>query len=84
MECGFQVCTHAIGDRANRLVLDGYEIALKKINQKILQKKIPGNPIKAKDLRLRVEHAQIVTPEDRQRFSDLGIIASMQPTHATR
>ncbi len=66
---GYQVCTHAIGDRANRVVLDGYEAALKAV------------PVK--DHRLRVEHAQVLAPEDIPRFGKLGIIASMQPTHCT-
>jgi predicted amidohydrolase YtcJ len=64
---GFQVNTHAIGDRANRNVLDAYQAAF-------------GG---RKDLRFRVEHAQIVAPADLKRFADLGLIASMQATHAT-
>ncbi|MDH3592142.1 MAG: amidohydrolase [Planctomycetota bacterium] len=63
---GWQICTHAIGDRANREVLDAYEAALK------------GRP-----LRFRVEHAQCLSLEDIPRFKKLGVIASMQPTHAT-
>ena len=69
LETGFQVCTHAIGDRANRLVLDAYEQALKE------------HP--SKDHRFRIEHAQVVSPEDFSRFVSLGVIPSMQPTHAT-
>ncbi|MCI0692595.1 amidohydrolase [candidate division KSB1 bacterium] len=67
---GFQVNTHAIGDRANREVLDIY--------QKIFQ----ANPDK-KDLRWRIEHAQHLHPDDVPRFADLGVIASMQGIHAT-
>ena len=66
---GFQVCTHAIGDRANRVVLDAYERALKE------------NP--AEDHRFRIEHAQIVSLKDIPRFAELGVLPSMQPTHAT-
>mgnify|MGYP005834402849 CR=1 FL=1 len=69
VERGFQVCTHAIGDAANRSVLDVYE--------RILQQLPRG------DYRLRVEHAQVLAPEDVPRFGESGIIASMQPTHAT-
>jgi predicted amidohydrolase YtcJ len=64
---GFQVNTHAIGDRANRTVLEAYGAALGGKNDK----------------RFRVEHAQIVAPEDFKRFKDNAILASMQPTHAT-
>ncbi len=69
MECGFQVATHAIGDRANRVVLDAYEQAMA----------VTGNTIG----RHRIEHAQIVAPSDLPRFAELDVIASMQPTHAT-
>jgi predicted amidohydrolase YtcJ len=67
---GFQVATHAIGDRANHIVLDAYEKALSQAGD-------------AKDPRLRVEHAQVLAPRDIPRFAKLGIIASMQPTHCT-
>lgn len=66
---GFQVGTHAIGDRANRMMLDIYEKALRETGKK--------------DARLRIEHAQIVSLQDIPRFAALGVIASMQPTHAT-
>lgn len=66
---GWQVATHAIGDAANRAVLDAYEQAL---------------PHAARnDPRPRIEHCQIVDPKDIERFASLGVIASMQPTHAT-
>lgn len=71
LACGFQVNTHAIGDRANRVVLDAYEQARAAANA-------PDDPG-----RHRIEHAQILAPEDLERFAALGIIASMQPTHAT-
>jgi predicted amidohydrolase YtcJ len=64
---GFQVCTHAIGDRGNHVVLDAYAAALKGPNDK----------------RFRIEHAQIVAPDDFARFQRFSVIASMQPTHAT-
>ena len=70
---GIQVQTHAIGDRANRLILDLYEEAFKAV---------PVEQRKIKDPRWRVEHAQIVTDEDIPRFKKFGLIASMQPSHA--
>jgi hypothetical protein len=66
---GFQVCTHAIGDRANREVLDRYEMAFKE------------NPEKAKDARYRIEHAQHIDPQDIPRFVKLGVIPSMEAIH---
>lgn len=71
LEKGFQVGTHAIGDRGNRLVLNAYERAFK------------DNPAAAKDARFRIEHAQILDEADIPRFAALGVIASMQATHAT-
>ncbi|MBX6315869.1 MAG: amidohydrolase family protein, partial [Isosphaeraceae bacterium] len=70
LEHGWQVCTHAIGDKGNALVLDAYAAALEAVPR-------------AKDPRLRIEHAQVVRPEDVPRFAQLGIIASMQPSHAS-
>ncbi len=64
---GFQVNTHAIGDRANRTVLEAYGDVLKGAN----------------DRRFRIEHAQVVAPEDFARFRQYSVIASMQATHAT-
>jgi predicted amidohydrolase YtcJ len=69
LACGFQVGVHAIGDRGNRVALDALESAMRKY---------PDNPG-----RQRVEHAQTLTAADIPRFSKLGIIAAMQPTHAT-
>ena len=71
---GIQVETHAIGDRANRFILDEYEAALKAV---------PVAERKVAEPRWRVEHAQIVDPKDIPRFAKLGIIPSMQPSHAT-
>ncbi len=65
---GFQVGIHAIGDLGNRMSLDAFE-------------KIQGG--KPSPLRNRIEHSQIVTLEDIPRFAELGVIASMQATHAT-
>jgi predicted amidohydrolase YtcJ len=69
MKAGYQVNVHAIGDRANTLVLSAFA---KLINQH-----------KTGDLRHRVEHAQVLQLEDINRFNELGIVASIQPTHAT-
>ncbi|HEU4874978.1 MAG TPA: amidohydrolase [Pyrinomonadaceae bacterium] len=70
---GIQVETHAIGDRANRFVLDEYEAAFKAV---------PSAERKVADPRWRIEHAQIVNPADIPRFVKLGVIPSMQPSHA--
>lgn len=70
---GIQVETHAIGDRANRFILDEYATALESV---------PAAQRKVADPRWRVEHAQIVNPADIPRFAKLGIIPSMQPSHA--
>jgi predicted amidohydrolase YtcJ len=67
---GFQVNTHAIGDRGNRLMLDLYENAMS------------VNP-RGRDLRWRIEHAQVIDGKDIPRFGKLGVIASMQTIHAT-
>ena len=70
---GIQVETHAIGDKANRFILDEYETALKSVPESNRKVSVP---------RWRVEHAQIVNPVDIPRFVKLGIIPSMQPSHA--
>lgn len=70
---GIQVETHAIGDKANRYILDEYAVALRAV---------PRALRKVADPRWRVEHAQIVNPIDIPRFAKLGIIPSMQPSHA--
>lgn len=66
---GFQVCSHAIGDRANREVLDRYEQALKE----------SGVPLASH--RFRIEHAQHIDPVDLPRFAALGVIPAMQAIH---
>ena len=78
---GFQVETHAIGDRANRLILDLYEEAFKAVPNEQRSRDI-GPVSSAADVRWRVEHAQILDPADLPRFAKLGVIASMQPSHA--
>jgi predicted amidohydrolase YtcJ len=69
-KAGFQAGIHAIGDRANRQVMDVFERVLREV---------PG----ARGLRMRIEHAQILDATEIPRFARLGVIASMQPTHAT-
>jgi predicted amidohydrolase YtcJ len=95
---GIQVETHAIGDRANRLILDLYEQAFKAVPP---EKRNPLGgasvsspaaanktgfaelrPPKPGDVRWRVEHAQILSKQDIPRFAKLGVIASMQPSHS--
>ncbi|GAA4960845.1 amidohydrolase [Algibacter aquimarinus] len=66
---GFQVCAHAIGDRANREILDRYELAFKEIPEAIT------------DHRYRIEHAQHLHPEDIPRFAELKVIPAMQAVH---
>ena len=68
LRAGFQLCTHAIGDAGNRLVLDAYERALA--------------AVPTPDHRFRVEHAQVLAPEDVPRFAALGVLPSMQAQHA--
>jgi predicted amidohydrolase YtcJ len=68
-KAGFQIGLHAIGDRGNRVALDCFE-AIAKANG-------------PRDRRDRIEHAQIVAPEDFARFGSLHVIASMQPSHQT-
>lgn len=70
LEHGFQVCSHGIGDRGNGTVLDAYEAAFRAMPS-------------VTDHRFRVEHAQILALKDIPRFAELGVIPSMQATHAT-
>ena len=70
---GIQVQTHAIGDLANKVTLDWYEEAFQKVT---LENRIIAEP------RWRIEHAQNIKPQDQIRYSELNIIASMQPSHA--
>jgi predicted amidohydrolase YtcJ len=69
-KAGFQTCIHAIGDRANRFVMDTFER---------VQRELPAS----RALRMRNEHAQILSAAEIPRFKALDVIASMQPTHAT-
>ncbi|HEY1953510.1 MAG TPA: amidohydrolase [Gemmatimonadaceae bacterium] len=69
LRTGFQINVHAIGDRGNRIVLDAFDSALRKYPKA--------------DHRFRIEHAQILSPEDIPRFARLGVIPSMQATHQT-
>jgi predicted amidohydrolase YtcJ len=73
LRTGIQIETHAIGDRANRVILDLYEKAMKAV---------PLEQRKIREPRWRVEHAQILSAPDIPRFAKLGVIASMQPSHA--
>jgi predicted amidohydrolase YtcJ len=66
---GFQINVHAIGDRGNRIVLDAFDSALRRLPKA--------------DHRFRIEHAQVVSPQDIPRFAKLGVIPSMQATHQT-
>ncbi|NSX02771.1 amidohydrolase [Cupriavidus gilardii] len=69
LKAGYQVNVHAIGDKTNHQVLDAMEVAYKDVG--------------GRDLRNRIEHAQVVSLPDIPRFMKLNLIASMQPTHAT-
>ena len=69
LENGFQVCTHAIGDRANREVLDQY------------QKAFEATDCNSSDFRFRIEHAQHLHSDDIPRFNEMGVIPAMQAIH---
>lgn len=69
LENGFQICTHAIGDRANREILDIYQRAFE------------ANPAISGDHRFRIEHAQHIHPNDIPRFAELGVFPAMQAIH---
>src|SRR5258708_28920485 len=69
LKAGFQVNVHAIGDRANRIVLDQFEAALREVP--------------TADHRFRIEHAQILRYQDIPRFAELDVIPSMQGSHQT-
>ncbi|MGZ4889646.1 MAG: amidohydrolase [Candidatus Angelobacter sp.] len=64
---GFQIGFHAIGDRGARMALDAFAYAIQKSNKK--------------NLRFRIEHDQVIAPEDFKKYKDLGVIASVQPNH---
>lgn len=67
---GYQVATHAIGDRGNRITLDAYQATF------------ASDPAALRAGRWRVEHAQVLSPQDIPRFGQMGVIASMQASHA--
>ncbi|MBX2917248.1 MAG: amidohydrolase [Cyclobacteriaceae bacterium] len=69
LKYGFQICSHAIGDRANKEILDRYEVAFSE------------NPDKAINHRYRIEHAQHLHPNDIPRFAKMGVIPAMQAIH---
>jgi predicted amidohydrolase YtcJ len=91
---GWQIALHAIGDRANRMALDGFEMAsFLNSNDKLrttVSKTLPDGQVSLqktftpinKSQRHRIEHAQVISPSDFKRFEELGVIASMQPSHA--
>jgi predicted amidohydrolase YtcJ len=90
---GFQIALHAIGDRANRMALDGFQAAfVQRFPAKVLgtftSRRVEINDPSTGEVRVaypnrhRIEHAQVVAPTDFARFRDLGVIASMQPAHA--
>lgn len=70
VENGWQLCTHAIGDRANREVLDAYSLATADVDDRA-------------SLRFRIEHAQVLHARDIPRFAELGVLPSMQAQHQT-
>ena len=92
---GFQIALHAIGDRANRMALDGFKAAKSNPHDTgvALQADAPAGRSEIKEMkrgieqehaarRHRIEHSQVVAPTDFARFRDLGVVASMQPSHA--
>ncbi len=92
---GFQIALHAIGDRANRIALDGFKAAAAnphdigvalQVDASFSRKEIEAMKREIEQdyavRRHRIEHAQVVAPSDFARFRDLKVIASMQPSHA--
>jgi predicted amidohydrolase YtcJ len=75
LAAGFQLGFHAIGDRAAQMALDAYQDGIRYLSEH------DSKPRRQSDLRLRVEHAQVVTAEQIKRFAEMGVIASMQPNH---
>ncbi len=91
---GYQVCTHAIGDAANRRVLDAYEYAQAtaienqpeaddQADDQEEGRRLGRGLLRARKNRFRIEHAQLIDPADIPRFAALGVIPSMQQTHCT-
>ncbi len=83
-KAGFQIGLHAIGDLGNRIALDGFQsgIMSNAVKSAMSRTGTPPTFPSYPDKRHRIEHSQVVAPYDFLRFRDLGIIASMQPTHA--
>ena len=87
-KAGFQMGIHAIGDKANRIALDGFKKSNENKVPCITQEQVEALASKVKlqegqsCYRHRIEHAQVVAPSDFKRFRELGVIASMQPSHA--
>ncbi|MCA1630032.1 MAG: amidohydrolase, partial [Acidobacteria bacterium] len=93
---GFQVALHAIGDRANRMALDAFQAASRQhgvssggiepvrlqISKAEVKNPATGAAQALYPYRHRIEHAQVVAPSDFARYRDLGVLASMQPSHA--
>ncbi|KAG0146073.1 hypothetical protein CROQUDRAFT_657872 [Cronartium quercuum f. sp. fusiforme G11] len=77
---GFQVNAHAIGDRANSIILDAYAQVLAEVDG--ISEPNLTSYISSNKLRLRIEHAQILKPSDIVRMGNLNVLASVQPTHA--
>jgi predicted amidohydrolase YtcJ len=71
LEIGFNMRIHTIGDAANRIALNAFEAALKQSGKN------------GHDVRFALEHAQVLKPVDLDRMAEMGVIASMQPLHAT-
>jgi hypothetical protein len=82
---GLSVTTHAIGDRANHVILDAYELGSRgAASREQGSTSAPQHLRTSAHLRDRIEHAQVLLPEDIARFGLLGVIASVQPIHATQ
>ncbi len=84
---GWQLGVHAIGDAANRAVLDAYQKVVERLASRASGSSRLSSPRGALppelDLRFRIEHAQVLAPSDLPRFARLHVLAAMQPTHAT-
>lgn len=82
VKSGFQVNAHAIGDRANTLILDAYTKVLAEVEGSSDEPDLYTYQSR-NELRLRIEHAQILRPSDIERMGRMNILASVQPTHGT-
>ncbi len=89
LRAGFQCAVHAIGDRANRIVLDAWQAIREGDPEAARPRPAPGAPLSLLGAvppvvpPVRLEHAQIIHPRDLSRVAGLGVVASMQPTHCT-